>query len=436
MYLAGYLEKNGFKTEIVDVILGDQVRDKEFFDNWSKKKKAIEKESLKRVRRASPDMVGITCYTPELFEVLDIARKIKGINKKIKVVVGGVHPTFYPNDFIYEGSPVDAVVLGEGEGPMLELAKKMDKRRLWSNIKSIGYWDEEKKQRMITDKMVPCQDLDSLSCPAYHLVDMKYYTTANPYAIRGVFTRCAYVLSSRGCPSSCTFCVSKRIREVSGGGSYIRFRSAEHLFKEVKKLKKEYKIDSFYFVDDLFGVNKNLVKDFCRLLRQSKLGLIWGCSSKVTALDYQTLKMMRRAGCIQIDFGVERGSNQSLQVIKKGISVELIEKVFDDCHKLRIRTFANMLINLPGETDKDLEDITSLLDRIRPTIVSINVFTPYPGTELFEQMARKITKKEYADSMKGMEILIKKQPRKYRFAAHKMDVVKWAKNNNRRYNRL
>lgn len=426
MYLAGYLEKKGCPSEIVDVVIKEQVRDEAF----QKKKKRIfnqvKNKTLSQVRRIKPDIVGITCYTPEYFEVLELAKEVKKINKEIKIIVGGVHPTFYPEHFCFQGSPFDVAAIGEGEQTMLELVKALRQQASLRKIDGIAFFDKKKKKLVVTKKRDLEQDLDSLSFPAYDKINMDYYTTANPYAIRGVFLRSIYVLYSRGCPSQCTFCVAKKLRTCNGVGNYVRLRHPQKVFQEIAHLKEKYKIDSFYFIDDLFTLNKQKVREFCRLLIKSDLNLLWGCSSKVTTVDYQTLKMMRKAGCIQMDFGVERGSDEALRFVKKGITLKIIKKVFKDCHRLGIRTFANMLINIPEETEKDLKDIVNLLEEIKPTIVSLNTFTPYPGTEIFDDYSRRFSKKDYPLMMEDPGWLTKKYPKKFRFAKHDLDFQQWA----------
>lgn len=436
LYLAGFCERNGIDIDIIDITLDDQIRNQEFYKNINKHLKVIEREIIDQVRQLNPDVVGITCYTPEYFEVLSLANEVKKINKDIRIVVGGIHPTFYPEDFFYKNSPFDIAVQGEGEITLFEVINKINNVSKWSSIKSIAFYDNKSKKIVITPKRPLHENLDELANPAYHKINMEYYTTANPYAIRGIFTRCAYILSSRGCPSQCTFCVAKKIREFSGSKLCTRLRSPKHLFEEIEYLKKKYKIDSFWFIDDLFTLNKNQVKEFCHLLVKSKLNLIYGCSSKVTTVDYETLKTMKKSGCVQIDFGVERGSNEALNFVKKGITIEIIKRVFADCNRLGIRTFANMLINLPRETEKDLDDILKLLDEIKATIVSINVFTPYPGTEIFENYKTGITKKDYPKLMTDATLLIKKEPNKYKFSDHQVDLSNWVVRNNKRYNRI
>jgi len=244
-----------------------------------------------------------------------------------------------------------------------------------------------------------------------------------------------YVMATRGCPSQCTFCVAKSLKAYNGGGRYTRVRSADSLLSEIKDLKETYFIDSFYFIDDLFTINKENVLEFCRKFRQQHLNLLWGCSSKVSTLNEKIIKNMALAGCVQMDFGVERGPNEALNLIKKGITVEMIEKIFSLCHKYKVRTFANFLVNLPKETEKDLEDILKLIKRLNSEIVSLNIFTPYPGTEIYQNHGYKFKREEY-QMLTNSSALIDKYPRKLRFALHKIDFVDWVGKYSKIYNRL
>lgn len=436
LYLAGYLEKNGIKTEIVDITLEKQTRDLKLQKAKNILLKKIQKKILEKIKAISPFVVGITCYSPEYYEVLNLARQIKKINKKITIVVGGIHPTLYPQDFIFAKSNIDAAVIGEGEITLCKLIRNFDDKKKWPKIKSLVFFDEKLKKTIITPPRPPCPNLDTIAKPAYYKINMEYYTVANPYAIRGVFTRSMYLLSSRDCPSACTFCVSKKLREISGPSWTCRLRSPANLLAEILALKKDYHIDSFYFIDDLFTQNKKNVIEFCDLLKNSRCGLLWGCSSKVTTVDFSLLEKMKEAGCIQIDFGVERGSDKALALIKKGITIEKIKQVFADCRTLGIRTFANFLVNLPQETENDLEDIISLLDIIKPTIVSLNIFTPYPGTEIFESHKQKFTKTDYPDMLEDPCELIEKQPLKYKFSLHHINLADWTFQNSKKYNKI
>jgi radical SAM superfamily enzyme YgiQ (UPF0313 family) len=332
--------------------------------------------------------------------------------------------------------PVDFAVIGDGELTMHELtAAILDGRGDFSQVKGIAYYDEARRQMVETPRREVASDLDAISFPAYDLVDMGYYTTASPYAIKGLLLRATHVVGGRGCPSSCTFCVAKKVRNVSGGGKYLRMRSARSLFEEVQMLRERHGIDAFLFQDDLFTLNKANVLELCRLMREARLDIPWSCLSKVTLMDEEMIRQMAEAGCIQIEFGVERGSDRALRLIKKGVTVANVIRVFDLCHKYGIRTYANMLVNLPDETEEDLQDIVTLLTRLQSEVVAMNTFFPYPGTEIYDLWDQKFTRED-------LPLLSFAHPRcteilqRARFAKHQVDFMQWGNANMRRFNKL
>ncbi|MBI5873614.1 MAG: B12-binding domain-containing radical SAM protein [Candidatus Omnitrophica bacterium] len=435
MYVAGYLQKNGLAVKIIDVPMKNVVRNKEFQLNLSDELKKIENSMLDEFKKIKTRLVGIAFYTPEYSEVFDLARSLKKIDPAVKIVVGGIHPTFYPQEVLSEKDcPIDFCVIGDGEITAYELVKAINERKDdLSSIAGIAYFDKQRGEVIITKPRQLCDDLDQVSYPAYDLIDMDYYTNASPYAIRGCFLRCMYILATRGCPSQCTFCVAKKLRDSMGSGTYCRWRSADSLINELKGLKDTYNIDSFWFVDDLFTLNKKLVFDFCDGLKKNRLGLLWGCSSKVSTLDEEIIRKMAESGCIQIDFGVERGSDKALKSIKKGITVEKIVDVFSLCHKYDVRTFANFLVNLPHETEEDLNDILMLARILKSEIVSFNIFTPYPGTEIYDSSSNKFSKEEYGMLTHASDFIYTR-PERFKFSDHNINIIEWAQANHKTYN--
>lgn len=438
LYIGGYLTRKGLKVKIIDVPLKKQVRDKKFIMSRDNTLEIIHKTMINEFRKVKTKIVGITCYTPEYFEVLKLAKEIKEIDDSIKIIGGGIHPTLYPEDFFDQNIGIDICVIGEGEITMYELCQSiLGKNNInFEDINGIAYFDHKTNKVIRTPTRPLTEMLDDVSYPDYSLIDMDYYTNASPYSIRGCFLRSMYLLATRGCPSQCTFCVSKKLRQAAGGGTYSRVRSAESLIKELKELKDKYKIDSFYFIDDLFTINKNNVKQFCELLKKEKLNLLWGCSSKVSTLNEEILKIMAESGCIQIDFGVERGSNEALKFIKKGISIETIINIFNICKKYKIRTFANMLVNIPNETEKDLDDIDAIIRILNPDVISINIFTPYPGTEIYDNLPYKFAKEDYPLLSKDPVWLTNHFPDKFQFASHNINFQEYVNPRMKQYNKI
>ncbi|MFC1721655.1 B12-binding domain-containing radical SAM protein [Patescibacteria group bacterium] len=436
MYLSGYLQHKGLRPHIIDSPMKEVVRKQKFYDNIMTELKKIENQMIREFKRLRTPVVGITFYTSEYNEVFNLATRLKRIDPKVKIVVGGIHPTFYTDEiFQAKDCPIDFAIIGEGEITMYELVQAIKSGQTdFSKIKGLAYRNSTTNQIQQTPLRCIEADLDKISFPAYNLVDMEYYTNASPYAIRGVFLRSTHVLGGRGCPSQCTFCVSKKLRHYSGGGQFVRMRSPQSLVKEIEFLQKRYKIDSFFFMDDLFTLNKQNVIDFCNLLRQGRVKILWGCASKVSTLDEEVLSNMARAGCIQIEFGVERASDHALRLLKKGITVEKILDIYKICHKHKIRTYTNMLVNVPEETEQDLQDIINLLQKLKSELVSINVFIPHPGTEIYEKSKYDFTKQEYS-LLSFASPDFKPFQEKLIFHKHKLDIFKWTDEQMRKTNK-
>lgn len=436
LYVGGYLTHMGLRVKIIDVPLEEQIRDKQFFDNIDHTIENVHNRMIDEFKKVDTKIAGISCYTPEYFETLKLARDIRKVNSECKIIVGGIHPTLNPEDFFDSDERlVDICVVGEGEVTAYELVEILlgRSKNTLDQIQGIVYRQDGSETLITTERRPPAADLDEISYPDYSLIDMRYYSNANPYAIRGVFLRSMYLSATRGCPSQCTFCVAKKLRQFFGTG---RVRSAGGLIKELKFLKSKYAIDSFYFVDDLFTIDKKNVEEFCRVFQEERLGLIWGCSSKVSTLNEEMLKVMSESGCIQIDFGVERGSDTALNLVHKGQNIDMVKNIFRLCHKYGIRTFANMLLNLPQEKEGDLNDILHLLDVIRPEVTSINIFTPYPGTEIYENSGYKFLKEEFPDLSRDVTKLIKTSPEKFKFSDHNIELGQWVRKYSKRYNRV
>jgi radical SAM superfamily enzyme YgiQ (UPF0313 family) len=435
IFLAGYLKHHHLSCKIIDIVEKSSIHDQNFLDHVNDYRQLIEAEIIEKVKKYPSGIYGITCYTPEYFEVLSLANKIKSIYPKAKIIVGGIHPTLYPDELLREpNTPIDFEVIGEGEVTLWKLLLAIkSKKKNFSQVEGIAYLNQS-TGKIVKTPFRPLEDnLDLISYTDYDQLDVDYYTNASPYSIRGCFLRSIYLLATRGCPSACTFCVAKKLRSFNGGGKYTRVRSAQNLISEIKHLHHRFHIDSFYFIDDLFTINHDNVIEFCRLLKKAKLHLLWGCSSKVSTLNQNLLKIMAASGCIQIDFGVERGSNKALKLVQKGITVEMVKEIFQLCHHYHIRTFANFLVNLPGETKKDLNDIITLASDLKPDVFTANVFIPYPGTEIYDQSPFHFSKSEYP-LLTYADALFKKAPHKFRFSRHRIDILSWANSQNHRFN--
>lgn len=203
-------------------------------------------------------------------------------------------------------------------------------------------------------------------------------------------------------------------------GRAVRLRPIDDVIKELVFLKDRYAIDGFHIVDDTFNVSKKRVIEFCDKLMDAKLDLIWGRQVRANLFDEELVRIAKRANCVQFEFGVESGSQRLLDKIKKRITVEQIKFAFSTCSKYGMRTFANILVNLPTETEQDVKETEQLMEEIRATVYGFGITVPYPGTALFNKyFATKILKENYplfSDARVDRE--------SFRMSQHKIDLEK------------
>ena len=219
------------------------------------------------------------------------------------------------------------------------------------------------------------QDLDTLPLPARDLLPVERYLVPQGY-IRSVFlNRVMSVITSRGCPYTCTFCNSNQIFYRK-----TRRRSAENVLNEVENLIKDYKIDGIYFHDETFPMfNNEWLKTLCAGLE--RLGIKWGCQTTVNVINScrkENIEMVRKSGCVQVDVGMETASDRMLKKIQKAHTREEAIKAFKFLNDNNIRSFTSFIIGLPDESEEDLKANLSFLDEIKPNFTYFNLLKIFP----------------------------------------------------------
>jgi len=165
----------------------------------------------------------------------------------------------------------------------------------------------------------------------------------------------------------------------------VRRRSVGHVMEEIRRLHEEFNIDAVYFFDDTFNVQRKWLQEFCEAVGNEPFRLTWGCQIRVNLFDVEMGRMMRKAGCVQVDIGVESGSPRVLQAVHKDETVEQIEKAFAACHESGIAPMGTFLVGCPEETWEDVELTKALIKRIKPSFAEFFYLIPYPGSELYTQ---------------------------------------------------
>ena len=364
LYLGSVLEKANHQVEIIE------------FDSYSKKDITLKKEKLvSEIMNKKPDLIGIACMTTYVKLVKSLISSFKKQNKDLPIVVGGPHATALPEDMLNNGA--DIVILGEAESTILRIIDYYNNIGKIDDIGGVAFKNE--KNKIIINPKKNYENVDNIPFPAYHLINMKHYLSRN-YSIRGYWLRNGWIFTSRGCPGRCTFCASYLTH-----GYNVRERNLDDVINEIKFLKKEFKIEGFWILDDTFTVNTKRVIEFCRKLRETGLKLKWGCQARVNFFNERQAAELKKSGCLQVDFGVESGSQRVLNHLKKGINVEQTKKAFKICRQYKLRALATIMIGTPFETKEDIDKTKKLLKEIKPSYTGFFFTTPYPGTEIYKQ---------------------------------------------------
>lgn len=366
LYIAGYLEKfSNYPLTVID----SQVERLDYVS------------LTERIKAIRPDVVGLTTMTFTLIDVLKTISLVKGIDKSIRIVLGGPHVHLFPEETIMLKN-VDYIVLGEGERTFKYLLDTMDDKSALKNIPGLVFKDNGK---IINTGIPPAiQDPDEIPFPARHLVPYKKYTSllSKDDIVTTIFT-------SRGCPFKCSFCDRPHL------GKKFRARSAANVVDELEECTKM-GIYEFLFYDDTFTVNKKRVLDICNEIVRRGLNIRWDIRTRVDTVDEEILKHLKKAGCQGIHYGIEAGTEKILKILNKGISLEQATQVFDSTRKYKIPILAYFMIGNPSETRDDIYATFKVMKILNPDYVHITIFTPFPGTKIyFDGLRTGVIKEDY-----------------------------------------
>ena len=333
------------------------------FSGWSN---ADFKRQLSNLK---PDIVGISQWTHNRHAASALAELARMENPDCTVIMGGAHATFCYARILQPGSPVDCVVLGEGEETLLEIARHCNEGTSWRDVNGIAY--PSNGEIVITRARVPLNNLDNLPMAAGFLeqsvgVDIELQSE--------------FILTTRGCPSACHFCSSPKFWQRK-----VRFRSPDRIVEEMMFIRDKYGLIYFSLRDDTFTADRSRTIEFCKLLIEQRIHVMWNCQSRVNALDEDLLIWMKRAGCECIQLGVESGSPRILSQLGKTITPTQVEQAAGMIRKIGINLSIYLITDIPGETEDDTRHTIELIKRIRPDDGYVSPLAYFPGTRMFEE---------------------------------------------------
>jgi len=323
------------------------------------------------VARFKPDILAYTSDSSQARYAVKLIKQMKG--ESIFQIAGGTHASLYPR-FLKETDGLDAICVGEGEKPILDMVTALEKKEDHSGI--VGLWVKTKDGSIKQNPQSQfAHDLDAIPFGDREMFNYQQVVESD-------YDR-ATIMLSRGCPYKCNYCGSPAMGGLQEG-KYVRFRSVENGIAEIKEIVSRYKIKSIFFADDVFTIDRKFVKEFCEAYKR-EVGLPFEVTTRVESANYDTFKNLANAGCTRVAMGVESGSEElRRKSLNRKMTNKKIIQAFADAKKAGLKTKSYNIVGFPYETRKMHEETIKLNRDLNPDSLVCYIFNPYPGTALFD----------------------------------------------------
>jgi radical SAM superfamily enzyme YgiQ (UPF0313 family) len=332
-------------------------------------------QTIEETKNFQPDIIALTAVTPSIIKTVRLASMMKRICPNVPVVIGGPHFTAVPEQTLSDYPVFDYGVVGEGEISLIELVEALSSGRTLSDVPGIVY--RENGKIVFSPHRSPIHDLDALPFPAWDLLP-GFPFQYHPALFKYKKLPATHIISARGCPHNCIFC------DTSVFSHQIRFHSSEYILEMIRYLTMNFGIKEIVFEDDQFLINKKRMVKICEGILKAKWPISWCCSARVNSVnDPAMLKLMKKSGCWQINYGIESGNQKILDFAKKGITINQIETAVRLTHGAGILSKGYFIFGLPYETEKTMKNTIALAKRIPLNDMSVFALTPFPGSEMY-----------------------------------------------------
>ena len=329
-----------------------------------------------KLKKESPNIVGITTPTPTMKHVIKIAEISKEVNPDCAVVAGGPHPTALPEQ-VAEIPDIDFVVIGEGEQTLLEIVNAVkSEEKSFKHIDGLAYKSGDKI--FLTNPRELIRDLGTLPFPARDLIDRKLYYSAPTKKVSSE-ENSTLILTGRGCPYDCIFCLSKVIWHRK-----VRYRSPKNVVDEIDECVNKYGLREFNFIDDTFVLSESRVTKICREIIKRNLDISWICFGRANHTSKGMLRELKRAGCKRISFGLESGSQEILNFMRKNITLEQSSNAVKMAKEEGLEVHATFMLGNIGETIQTIKETIKFAKELELDYATFFITTPYPGTDLYK----------------------------------------------------
>lgn len=335
-------------------------------------------EALSRAVDFAPEVIGLTATTLEVAAAAHFAGALRTHLPEARVVLGGPHVSAVPEETLRRFPVFDLAVLGEGEETLCELLAVLASGGDPAAVAGLVVRDGAELHA--SGRRPYLADLDQLPLPAWDLL-AGFPQRFSPPAFKARQLPAASLVTSRGCPNRCIFC------DRSVFGASCHGYSADYVVRMIRELYERYGVREIAFEDDTFITFRPRLVEICRQLIDLQLDLSWSCLGRVNHIDAATLSLMQQAGCWQISFGIESGSQEILETIRKNVTLAQIRSAVELCCAAGIKSKGFFIVGHPGETSATLRQTIDLALSLPLDDLSVTMLTPFPGTELHARAA-------------------------------------------------
>ena len=354
-YATAVLKERGY-----DAKLKDAVADELNFE-----------QALQYVYKYKPDICVVETATPSIKMDLEFARKVKEKTKAV-IVLSGAHASALPYE-VLDNDYTDFALIGEYDYTLPELIDFIESKGDFHKVDGIAF--KENNKIIVNKRRALIENLDELPYPERDDIPIEKYTDPTCKKYPNIC-----IISSRGCPYNCIFCVEP---SVYYGKPNYRVRSPENVVDEIEFVMKKYDMEEIYFDDASFTIDNRRVRAICEEILRRNLKVDWSCMADVKT-DFETLKLMKKAGCYGVKFGVESAVPEILKLANKSINLSQVKEFVRNCKKLGIYTHGTFMFGLPGETKETILKTLEFAFSLKLTTAQFSVATPFPGTRFFE----------------------------------------------------
>lgn len=357
-YIASSARKFGYSVQIIDAPALDMDLTR----------------TMAEIVKINAELIGLTASTVSIYRARELAKSLKESVIKAPIIIGGPHVSSLPAETLEEFKEFDIGVINEGEFTVPEIIAYYKEEKSIGNIAGLVYRDGG--EVVLSPPRKNIEDLDSIPYPAWDLLpNLPEHYKPSPHSYFKLPS--SSLISSRGCNGTCTFCARPFM------GEKYRSHSAQYTVGMIDHLVKFYGIRDILFYDDNFLLDKKRVEKICEEMLKKNYKISWSCLARPEIMSDDLFKLIKRAGCWQIAYGIESADQSILDNIKKRVNIEKVEELIRKTNQAGIHSRGYFMIGCPGETKETIEKTIRFITKSGLRDFHVTFCTPMPGSKLF-----------------------------------------------------